>query len=309
MAATFSEILRPVVLMVILVSCLAGTAVADDLKGYQKIIWKQLEVVTAFGPRPPGSPALQKLRAYIKKVGKKYADEVHEQPFTYQQRPGGPSVAMANIELLFHGQSNKAPLLLGAHYDTRPFADEEKDEYSRRFPIVGANDGGSGTAVLLGLAQYLHTHKPQRPVRLVFFDGEDYGVKHSSNYFLGSKHYAAELQKTDRTQWPYAVLIIDMVADKDLKISRETYSHENASWMLKIVMDAAKRQNATAFLNPPKHTVRDDHLPFIGIGIPAAVLIDFDYTHWHTLQDTLDKCSAESMFTVFSVVVEAMGKI
>ena len=127
-------------------------------------------------------------------MGKKYADEIREQIFTFQQ-PGGPTLDMVNIELVFHGKTKKAPLLLGAHYDTRPFADEEKDPYSQKLPIVGANDGGSGTAVLLALAQYLHAHKPERPVRLVFFDGEDYGAKFSSNYFLGSKHYAAQLEK------------------------------------------------------------------------------------------------------------------
>jgi Zn-dependent M28 family amino/carboxypeptidase len=292
----------------LVVAILPGIAVSGELKGYQQTLWKHLEAVVAVGPRPPGSPALEKLRGYIRSVGKKYADEVREQKFTFQKL-GGPSVAMVNIELVFHGKSKKAPLLLGAHYDTRPFADEEKDPYSRQFPIVGANDGGSGTAVLLALAQYLHAHKPGRPVRLVFFDGEDYGVKHSSDYFLGSKHYAAQLKKADRKEWPYCVLIIDMVGDKDLQIVRETYSAENASWLLKMIDESAQKLKVPQFSNQSKVTVRDDHLPFIKIGVPAAVLMDFDYPYWHTLQDTLDKCSPESLFAVFSVVVDAMGKI
>ena len=287
---------------------LPRTVVSGELKGYQQTLWKHLEAVVAIGPRPPGSPALEKLRGYIRLVGKKYADEIREQKFTFQ-KPGQPAVAMVNIELVFHGTSKKAPLLLGAHYDTRPFADEEKDPYSRQFPIVGANDGGSGTAVLLALAQYLHAHKPERPVRLVFFDGEDYGVKFSSDYFLGSKHYAAQLQKADRKEWPYCVLIIDMVGDKQLQITRETYSAENASWLLKMIDASAQKLKVPQFVNQPKHTVRDDHLPFINIGVPSAVLMDFDYPYWHTLQDTLDKCSPESLFAVFSVVVDAMGKI
>lgn len=296
------------VLVFSLVAILPETAIPGELTGYPLTLWKHLEAVVAVGPRPPGSPALEKLRGYIRSVGKQYADEIREQKFTYH-KPGGPTVAMVNIELVFHGKTKKAPLLLGAHYDTRPFADEEDDPYSRGFPIVGANDGGSGTAVLLALAQYLHAHKPERPVRLVFFDGEDYGVKFSSNYFLGSKHYAAQLQKADRREWPYCVLIIDMVGDKDLKIARETYSAENASWLLKMIDESAKKLKVAQFRNPPKHTVRDDHLPFVKIGVPAAVLMDFDYPYWHTLQDTLDKCSPESLFAVFSVVVDAMKKI
>jgi acetylornithine deacetylase/succinyl-diaminopimelate desuccinylase-like protein len=172
----YSKAFRLLVLVVFLgFIALPGTAVSGDLKGYQQTLWKHLEAICAIGPRPPGSPALEKLRGYIRSVGKKYADEIREQKFTFQ-KPGGPAVAMVNIELVFYGKTKKAPLLLGAHYDTRPFADEEDDPYSRKFPILGANDGGSGTAVLLALAQYLHAHKPERPVRLVFFDGEDYGA-------------------------------------------------------------------------------------------------------------------------------------
>ena len=292
----------------LMISLLPGAAVSQDLKGYQKTLWKHLEAVVAVGPRPPGSPALEKLRGYIRSVGKKYADEIREQNFNFQ-RQGGPTVAMVNIELVFHGKTKKAPLLFGAHYDTRPFADKEKEPYSQKLPIVGANDGGSGTAVLLALAQYLHTHKPNRPVRLVFFDGEDYGVEGSSDYFLGSKHYAGQLKNKDRREWPYCVLIIDMVGDKKLKIVRETYSAENASWLLDLIAKSAEKLKVSQFSNPKKITIRDDHLPFIKIGVPAAVLMDFDYPYWHTLQDTLDKCSPESLFAVFSVVVDAMGKI
>lgn len=299
---------RMLYLSFLLVVLLPGTAISENLKGYQQTLWNHLEAVVAVGPRPPGSPAIKKLRGYIRSVGEKYADEIREQKFTFQ-KPGQPTIKLINIELVFHGKTKKAPLLVGAHYDTRPFADEEEDPYARKIPIVGANDGGSGTAVLLALAQYLHAHKPERPVRLVFFDGEDYGLKHSSDYFLGSKHYASQLNKADRKEWPYCVLIIDMVGDRDLNIARETYSAENASWLIDLIAKSAKKLKVSQFQNPPKHTVRDDHLPFIKIGVPAAVLMDFDYPYWHTHQDTLDKCSPESLYAVFSVVVDAMGKI
>ena len=297
-----------ILIFLLMITLLPGVVLSQDLKGYQKTLWNHLEAVVAVGPRPPGSPALEKLRNYIRSVGKQYADEIREQKFSFGRR-GGPTVAMVNIELVFHGKTKKAPLLLGAHYDTRPFADKEQDTYSQKFPIVGANDGGSGTAVLLAIAQYLHEHKPNRPVRLVFFDGEDYGREGSSDYFLGSKHYAAQLKQKDRREWPYSVLIIDMVGDRELHIARETYSVENASWLIELIAKSAEKLNVAQFRNPPKHTVRDDHLPFIKIGVPAAVVMDFDYPYWHTLQDTLDKCSSESLYAVFSVVVDAMGKI
>ncbi len=297
-----------VLLVVLLISVLPKTVGSQNLPGYKPILWEYLEAICAFGPRPPGSPGHMILQAYIKAVGGKYADEVREQEFTFQ-KPGQPAVEMVNIELVFHGKTKKAPLLLGTHYDTRPFADKEPDPFAQRLPIVGANDGGSGTAVLLALPQYLHAHPPERPVRLVFFDGEDYGAEGSSDYFLGSKHYAAQLRNKDRREWPYCVLIIDMVGDKQLQIIRETYSAENASWLLKMIDASAQKLKVPQFVNQPKHTVRDDHLPFINIGVPAAVLMDFDYPYWHTLEDTLDKCSPESLFAVFSVVVDAMGKI
>ena len=299
---------RLLCLSFLVIALLPRTAISENLKGYQQTLWNHLEAVVAVGPRPPGSPAIEELRDYIRSVGKKYADETREQKFTFQKL-GQPTVDLVNIELVFHGKTKKAPLLLGAHYDTRPFADEEEDSYARQIPIVGANDGGSGTAVLLALAQYLHAHKPERPVCLVFFDGEDYGVKHSSDYFLGSKHYADQLSKVDRREWPYGVLIIDMVGDRELNIARETYSAENASWLVDLISKSAKKLNISQFENPPKHTVRDDHLPFIKIGVPAVVLMDFDYPYWHTHEDTLDKCSPESLYAVFTVVVEAMGKI
>ena len=108
MLPPFSKTFRLTILVVFLVfTVLPGTAVSGDLKGYSKTLWRHLEAVVAIGPRPPGSPALEKLRGYIRSVGKQYADEIREQKFTFQ-KPGGPAVAMVNIELVFHGKSKKA---------------------------------------------------------------------------------------------------------------------------------------------------------------------------------------------------------
>ncbi|NIQ01568.1 MAG: M28 family peptidase, partial [Nitrospinaceae bacterium] len=208
------------------------------------------------------------------------------------------------------GTTPGRPVLIGTHYDTRPYADEEPDSRLHSRPILGANDGGSGTAVLLGLAEFLHHHPPSRPVHLVFFDGEDFGPKNSGVALLGSTQYARRLvASVDQEQWPYCVLVVDMVGDRDLQIYRETNSLKSAPWLVDILFQAAREKKLPQFRDKVRYTIYDDHYPFIKIGIPSALLIDFDYPPWHTLEDTLEKCTPESLFAVFSVVVEALGRI
>ena len=287
---------------------LPGNSLSTEFDYYPQILWRHLEILCSFGPRNPGSPGHQEARQYIKQIGQKYADKVVEQAFTYRSADN-KTFSLHNIELIFEGREAGRPILLGAHYDTRPHADEDPDPKAQNTPILGANDGGSGSAVLLALAQYFSKHKPRRPMRLVFFDGEDYGRKGSGEYFLGSIHYARQVQKTRKEDWPKFVLIVDMVGDKDLQIFKEVNSLNSAAGLVDLIHDVAERKGVRQFKNQSKYTIRDDHIPFIQIGIPSAVLIDFDYPHWHTLEDTLDKCSKESLFAVFSVVAQAMEEI
>ena len=275
-----------------------------DSKKYSRIIWNYLETLCAFGPRNPGSEGYRETLDLIRKVGEKYADQVVEQPFLVRTPEG--TQAMTNLEFRFHGTQGGAPILIGAHFDTRPFADEDPDPANRLKPILGANDGGSGTAILLGLAQYLSQHPVARPVHLVFFDGEDFGAKGSGLNLLGSTYYAQELAKKERAKWPYWVLVIDMVGDKDLQIFKETHSLKGSSSFLDKIYRVARDQGVGALKEETKYTIFDDHYPFHRMGIPSTVLIDFDYPYWHTLQDTLDKCSIESMISIFSVVVKTI---
>ena len=278
-----------------------------DSKKYSRIIWNYLETLCAFGPRNPGSEGYRETLNLIRKVGEKYADQVVEQPFLVRTPEG--SQAMTNLEFRFHGTQGGAPILIGAHFDTRPFADEDPDPANRSEPILGANDGGSGTAILLGLAQYLNQHPVTRPVHLVFFDGEDFGAKGSGLNLLGSTYYAQELAKKERAKWPYWVLVIDMVGDKDLQIFKETHSLKGSSSFLDKIYAVARDQGVKSLKEETKYTIFDDHYPFHQMGIPSTVLIDFDYPHWHTLRDTLDKCSIESMISIFSVVVKTIEDI
>ncbi len=276
-----------------------------DSGKYSRAIWNYLETLCAFGPRNPGSKGYRKTLDLIRKVGEKYADQVMEHPFSVRTSMS-TSVDMVNLEFRFQGTQGGAPILIGAHFDTRPFADEDPDPANWSEPILGANDGGSGTAILLGLAQYLNQHPVARPVHLVFFDGEDFGAKGSGLKLLGSTYYAQQLVKEEKERWPYWVLVIDMVGDKDLEIFKESHSFKGSASFLDRIYRVAKEQGIQSLNEEIKYTIYDDHYPFHRMGIPSTVLIDFDYPYWHTLQDTLDKCSIESMFSVFSIVVKVV---
>jgi glutaminyl-peptide cyclotransferase len=292
-------------LIFVVLWCLPSFGKSLDSKKYSRIIWNYLELLCAFGPRNPGSEGYRETLDLIRKVGEKYADQVVEHPFLVRTSKSS-SKEMVNLELRYYGTQGGAPILIGAHFDTRPFADEDPNPEKRSEPILGANDGGSGTAVLLGLAQYLSQHPVARPVHLVFFDGEDFGSKDSGLSLLGSTHYAQQLAQEERAKWPYWVLVIDMIGDKDLQIFKESYSIKGSSNFLDKIYRIAREQGVKTFKEEIKYTIYDDHYPFHRIGIPATVLIDFDYPYWHTHADTLDKCSIDSMFSVFSVVMKTI---
>ena len=287
----------------------AGFTFAGGNKAtYRETLWDYLMVLDSFGPRFPGSEGYQKAQKFILQVGNQFADEVHEQSFTVKNSVGGAQT-LTNFEFFFKGTRPGKAVLFGAHYDTRPFADEEINPERREKPIPGANDGGSGTAVLLGLAQFLSENPPEQPVKLVFFDGEDFGKKSSGQMLLGSTFYANELKKLDKSQWPLSLVVVDMVGDRDLQIFVEATSKKNAPWLVDLIYGIAKENNIPQFHNKVRYSIFDDHTPLSYLGIPSVVLIDFDYPHWHRLDDTLDKCSADSLFAVFSVVTEVLGRI
>ncbi|MFQ5481527.1 MAG: M28 family peptidase [Nitrospinaceae bacterium] len=288
-------------------ACVLGApgAVPGQGPDFSILLWRHLETLANLGPRFPGSLGHQQARQYIKSVGREAGGDVREHRFMSKEA----GLPMFNIEIRIPGEEGGRPVLLGAHYDTRPFADEDPQAENREQPIVGANDGGSGVAVLLGLARYFREHPPRRPVHLVFFDGEDFGRKFSSDYFLGSKEYARRLAQKPADEWPFCVLVVDMVGDRDLQIYQEVYSKESAPWLVDLLFKTADQKGYPQFLPKTRYTIRDDHIPFLEMQIPSAVLIDFDYPFWHTLQDTLDKCSKESLLAVFSVVAEVVGKL
>lgn len=251
------------------------------------------------GPRAPGSEAHRRAADFIAGRFQNLPFRVTRQAFAYFDSLKKESVGLVNIIAAFHPE-RKRRILLCTHWDSRPYADKEKDLSLRGQPILGANDGGSGTAVLLELARLLAQKDPKIGVDLVFFDGEDYGPEGvSSQYLLGSKHFA----KNAGGYWAEFGILLDMVGDSDLTIHPERYSSLFAGEVVRKVFARARKLGLPAFQPEVRHAVMDDHLSLLDIGLPVIDLIDFDFPHWHTLQDRPEACSPKSLEQVGTLLV------
>ncbi|MCU0638325.1 MAG: M28 family peptidase [Candidatus Krumholzibacteria bacterium] len=251
------------------------------------------------GARYPGSTGHLRLRRYIVEKLGEFGASVSLQPFEGVLSTGD-TLRLVNIIGNFNVGASKR-IMLAAHYDTRPVADMDPDPANRLTPIIGANDGASGVAVLLEIARAIGGAKPPVGVDVVFLDGEDYGESGRPwDFCLGSAWFANNL----KGYRPAAAIIVDMVGDSDLKIPREGYSSAASGRLVDELFGIAARLGVKQFANEPGHTIIDDHLPFIRAGIEAADLIDFDYPYWHTVADTPDKCSPASLEAVGRVLLE-----
>ncbi|MEJ5253425.1 MAG: M28 family peptidase [Armatimonadota bacterium] len=280
----------------LLVSGCAPTAVQAERPAFDgKRAFADLEKQVSFGPRVPGTQAHLQCRDWLMTELEKSADRVELQTFT--QVVNGKSLRLYNIFGIFNENAPRR-IMLCAHWDTRPTADEELDPANRRKPILGANDGASGVAVLLELARQFKAKRPQVGVIIAFWDGEDYGPD-VDTMLLGSRYFAKNMGKLRPT---YGILL-DMVGDKDLQIYKETNSVLAAPELVERVWRTAEQLGYRKYFpNAQKYTITDDHVPLIEAGVPCIDLIDFDYPYWHTLQDTVDKCSAQSLQIVGEVV-------
>jgi len=211
---------------------------------------------------------------------------------------------LVNVLAHFHPERAQR-VLLAAHYDSRPWADRDTGT-ARDQPVPGANDGGSGTAILLEIADALASWDPGIGVDLVFFDGEDYGKEGDlEHYLIGSRHFAA----TMGSYRPRAMVLLDMVGDRDLKIPMEGNSLRAAPALTQLVFAVAESLGATAFVRSPGRPVFDDHVPFLRAGIEAVDLIDMDYPEWHTTRDLPPACSPASLQTVTEVVLHVLQRL
>ena len=242
---------------------------------------QDVEYQVNLGPRIPGEEAHYILVEWIILNLEENAWEVELQEIDLQGQRIRNVVAKRG--------SAEEKILLGAHYDTRIFADNDPDPTKRNSPVPGANDGASGVAVLLELARVL----PQdidKEIYLVFFDAEDNGRIPGWDWVLGSRAFVQNLEVNLN-----AVVIVDMVGDADLNL----YFEGNSSPELnQEIWSQAEDLAYSSFIPEIKYNILDDHTPFLQAGIPAVDIIDFDYPYWHTTADTLDKVSAESLHAV-----------
>ena len=254
---------------------------------------QHVERLVAIGPRVAGSPAGAKARDYIVGQLKKARLEVRVEPFEADTPHG--RLRMANVVAVIPGRRADV-ILIGGHYDTKWFSD-------RRF--VGANDGGSSAAFLIELARQLARTPSDFTYWIVFFDGEEARLSWTATDSLyGSRRMAAELARSERL--PRAVIVVDMIGDRDLTIRREVFS---TGALTDLIWKAATRLGYDRHFLPASMPVEDDHAPFLRAGVPAALLIDFDFPPWHTEDDTLDKVSPQSLKVVGDVLLEALPSI
>ena len=254
---------------------------------------RHVERLVAIGPRPAGSPGAARTRDYIVDELRRVGVQSRVEAFDAETPHG--RLRLANVIGMLPGRRPDVIVVAG-HYDTKWF---------RELRFVGANDGGSSTALLLELARALTGRRRELTHWIVFFDGEEARETWTAQDSLyGSRHLADGLRRNG--QLPRALIVADMIGDRDLGIRRESLS---TAWLTDLIWATARRLGHGQHFLSDSLAVEDDHAPFLRLGVPAALLIDFDYPPWHTADDTLDKVSSRSLQVVGEVLLEALPAI
>ena len=253
------------------------------------------------GARVPNSPAHVQTGDWIIAQLTPLADTIIVQPFTHVTARGD-TLRLRNILARFKPAAAQRVLYL-THWDSRPTAEEAKDSIRRALPTPGANDGASGVALLLGVADALKKTAPAMGVDLLFVDGEDYGdFKTDTDVLLGSRWFADHLPEPGYA--PLFGVLFDMIGDADLEIFQEGNSVAQAPDVVARVWAQAKALgHEKLFVPTPKWTVTDDHIPLLKKGLHVIDVIDLDYPWHHTPDDTIDKVSAASIVAVGQVAL------
>ena len=283
---------RAITALVMLV--FAGPVVAQPPAFDGAAALKHVERLVAIGPRVAGTPGGVKAREYIVAELKRVPGvQVQVKPFEADTPHG--RMSMANVIAVLPGKRPDVVMLAG-HYDTKLF---------KQFTFVGANDGGSSAALLLELAHRLAARPHDYTYWLVWFDGEEARETWTDRDSLyGSRRLAADLARDKRL--PRAMILVDMIGDRNLAIRREANS---VAWLTDIIWEAAARLGHGAHFLRDVMPVEDDHVPFLRAGVPATLLIDFDFPPWHTAEDTVETLSATSLTIVGQSVLEALPSI
>jgi Zn-dependent M28 family amino/carboxypeptidase len=264
------------------------------------LAFEHLKQLVAIGPRPAGSPGAQKTRDYINQQMKGLGITTEEQAFD-AKTPAG-TVRMVNVIATIPGPGT-GRLIVAGHYDTKLF---------KEFTFVGANDAGSSTAFLIELARVLRARQNALTIELLFLDGEEAIGEWETGNTYGSRHYVFEAaQDAAALRRIKAMILVDMIGDKELLIKRESRS---TPWLVDAIWAAARQLKRPEFVSE-ETPIDDDHLPFLAAGIPAVDIIDLEYpniaspTYWHTAEDTIDKVSPASLQAVGDVLLAALPAI
>ena len=267
--------------------------------------FEHLKAQCEFGPRNPGSEGHRNVLDYYMKTLSPLADTVMTQSFVEEMPRTGEKVKMNNVIARFNVQAAKQ-IMISAHWDTRPWGDRGTDMMGRNQPILGANDGASGVAVLLELASILNRNKPKIGVNLVLFDAEDYGTSGDNwSYCKGSQYFAKNIP----IPYPDYAINLDMIADREPEFYIERFSYEQNPSLVMELWQKAESLGLKSFKKRAKDMIFDDHVPLYEIaGIPAIDIIDFDYpnekiNYHHTQNDIVQNCSPKGLGEVGTLMV------
>ncbi|MBK5107211.1 MAG: M28 family peptidase [Anaerolineales bacterium] len=276
--------------LILISSCTSQVGTQESPKFDAQRAFRDLEYQVGLGPRVIGSPAHEGVRLWVTAILEEAGWDIENQSLNYRGQDLHNIIAKREIGDDFPW------VIVGAHYDSRIIADKDPMFENRSVPVPGANDGASGVALLNELARVIPADFPAN-IWLVYFDAEDNGSMPGGEWILGSRAFVEYLEGI-----PDAVVIVDMVADQELNIFIEKNSDIN---LVEEVWTVAENLgHSQVFIDQPKHRIIDDHLPFMQAGIAAVDIIDFDYPYWHTISDTIDQVSAESLGIVGEVVLE-----
>jgi len=258
--------------------------------------WHYLCEQVNYGPRVPGSESIRKTRQLIIATLERNGFSTRTQTFRGFAPALQREVSGVNI-IGIRPAGAQARFVISAHYDTRPIADNDPDPARRGQPIPGANDGASGVAILLGLADALAETPPPHGVALVFFDVEDCGMaKDPYGYCLGSRFMAQNLPEELEN---FALGInLDMVGKKNLRLPIEINSLRHAPDEVFALWEVGQIVAPSVFVNQKGREIYDDHVPFLERGKKFINVIDFDYPQWHTGADSIEHCDSQSLKAV-----------
>lgn len=292
---------RLVVLGAILAGCVdAETQSAQSSPATPKFdsarAWEHLRRQVSFGPRPAGSPALNETRRYI--IEQLKASGIEAKPQTFVAKTPAGDISMTNLIATLPGKRSER-IVFASHYDTKR---------APNFKFVGANDGASSTAALLELGRVLKTRSNELTIELLFLDGEEavnWDWQGNDNTY-GSRYYVMAARQANTLQSLKALVLLDMIGDRDLRIRRDANS---TPWLVDIVWSAAARLGHRSIFPDELTTIEDDHIPFVRAGVPSVDVIDLENPTWHAAEDDLEHVSVKSLQVVGDVILASLPDI